>query len=491
MTAVRLLLPRDGFRRWHRALAERLVAARCRVLIETRERRGAPPPSTALIEALEDLIAPTRPPATLDRARAGPWSAAGAGDADLVFDLTGSADPESGAIVPLYDGAAGDAARDAALLDGRAPWIELAQMIGDAPRVFASALPAAPRRDLLSSGRTAIADALVALVVQLAARGLGEAAAPREAVAAPSPSAVRFAAAMLAGLIERRLRRLVAHDDHWRIGVRRRAPGEAPFAGLDRLDDDGWRWLRDDRRRFFADPFVFEEGGGAHVFCEEYPYATGKGVISVFALDDEGNPGPPRVVLERPYHLSYPFVFRHDGAIWMMPESRQNRTLELYRADPFPSRWTLDRVLLSGIEIADATPFARNGDWWLTATCGETEGASWDSLSLYWSSSPLGPWTPAFDGPALIDASAARPAGRVFEHDGALLRPAQACRAGYGAGLAFCRIETLAPGAFRQTAMQRFASTGGLHTFNMTDRFAVIDAAGPRARAAWLKGFDG
>jgi hypothetical protein len=119
------------------------------------------------------------------------------------------------------------------------------------------------------------------------------------------------------------------------------------------------------------------------------------------------------------------------------------------------------------------------------------EGASWDSLSFYCGASPLGPWTPAFDGPALIDASAARPAGRVFEHEGALWRPAQDCRVGYGSGLALCRIDALAPGAFRQTPMQRFTPPGGLHTFNMTDRFAAIDAAGPRARASWLRGFGG
>jgi hypothetical protein len=491
MTVVRLLLPQGGLRRWHRALAERLAAERCRVLVETRERRGAPPPSTALIEALEDLIARPRSPATLDRAPAGAWSAPGEGDADLVFDLTGSANPEPGAIAPLYEGVAGDAARDAALLDGRAPWIELAQMIDGAPRVYASGLPAVRRRDLLSSGREAVADALVALIARLAARGLDDADSPRDAVAGRPPAPVRFAAATLAGLIERRLRRLVVHDDHWRVGVRRRAPGETPFAGLDRFDDGGWRWLQDDRRRYFADPFVFEEGGVAYVFCEEYPYARGKGVISVFALDDDGAPGLPQVVLERPRHLSYPFVFRHDGAIWMTPETGQNRTLELYRADPFPLRWTLDRVLLSGVEIADATPFAWNGDWWLSATGGETAGASWDRLTFYRGPSPLGPWTPAFDGPALIDASAARPAGRVFEHEGALWRPAQDCRAGYGSGLTFCRIDALAPGAFRQTPMRRFAPPGGLHTFNMTDRFAVIDAAGPRALASWLRGFDG
>ena len=108
----------------------------------------------------------------------------------------------------------------------------------------------------------------------------------------------------------------------------------------------------DDRRRYFADPFLFEEDGVAYVFCEEFPYATRKGVISVFALDEQGDPGPSRVVLERPYHLSYPVVFRHEGQIWMMPESSANRTLDIYRADPFPYRWTLDRVVLSGVEIS-------------------------------------------------------------------------------------------------------------------------------------------
>jgi hypothetical protein len=59
MMTVRLLLPQGDLRRWHRTLAERLFG-RCRLLIETRPRRGAPPPSTALIEALEDLIARRR-----------------------------------------------------------------------------------------------------------------------------------------------------------------------------------------------------------------------------------------------------------------------------------------------------------------------------------------------------------------------------------------------------------------------------------------------
>ena len=64
------------------------------------------------------------------------------------------------------------------------------------------------------------------------------------------------------------------------------------------------------------------------------------------------------MVLERPYHLSYPFVFRARGAdLDDAGELGANRSLELYRADPFPYRWMLDRIVLSGVEIADATPF--------------------------------------------------------------------------------------------------------------------------------------
>ena len=155
---------------------------------------------------------------------------------------------------------------------------------------------------------------LAALIRALVRRGPTEAPPLRPHVATPPRGALARTAASFADLIARRMRRLVVSDGHWRVGLRRRAPGEAPFAGLDRLDDPSWRWLKDDRRRYFADPFLFEEGGVDYVFCEEFPYATGKGVISVFAVDDAGNPGSPSVVLERPYHLSYPFVFRHDGA---------------------------------------------------------------------------------------------------------------------------------------------------------------------------------
>jgi hypothetical protein len=41
-------------------------------------------------------------------------------------------------------------------------------------------------------------------------------------------------------------------------------------------------------------------------------------------------------VLERPYHLSYPYVFFVGDDAFMLPETAANGAIELYRAVSFP-----------------------------------------------------------------------------------------------------------------------------------------------------------
>jgi hypothetical protein len=54
------------------------------------------------------------------------------------------------------------------------------------------------------------------------------------------------------------------------------------------------------------------------------------------------NHGEPFAVLERSYHLSYPFIFRWGSDIFMIPETSDNRTVEVYRAVEFPGKWELE-----------------------------------------------------------------------------------------------------------------------------------------------------
>ena len=103
-----------------------------------------------------------------------------------------------------------------------------------------------------------------------------------------------------------------------------------------RASAGGWRELPDDRSRFYADPFPIERDGRMFLFVEDFAHAAGYGVISVVEFDANGPVGTPRPVLDTGSHLSYPFVFEHEGRVWMVPESGAAGTIDLYRADRFP-----------------------------------------------------------------------------------------------------------------------------------------------------------
>ncbi|MFX5785394.1 hypothetical protein ABTE36_23145, partial [Acinetobacter baumannii] len=78
--------------------------------------------------------------------------------------------------------------------------------------------------------------------------------------------------------------------------------------------------LADDGGRYYADPFLFIADGRTHLFVEEFDQMSGKGLISASVLGSGGFERP-KPVLETQSHLSYPHVFAHAGAIWMIPES--------------------------------------------------------------------------------------------------------------------------------------------------------------------------
>jgi hypothetical protein len=52
--------------------------------------------------------------------------------------------------------------------------------------------------------------------------------------------------------------------------------------------------------------------------------------------------------------------------------------------------------------------------------------------------------------PIVSDVRRARPAGRIFSHDGHLIRPAQDCSEAYGWRIALNRIEVLTEAEYRE-----------------------------------------
>jgi len=173
--------------------------------------------------------------------------------------------------------------------------------------------------------------------------------------------------------------------------------------------------------REWADPFPWFHDGRFYLFVEEKLYSTNIGRIICLSLDANMNITSSQVVLEKPYHLSYPFLFEYEEQLYMVPESNQNHAIELYKC------------LIPGIKAVDSTLLEKDGKWWLFANVLKNGGLSWDTLHLYVADHPLSDhWVPHPKNPIVKDIHTARPAGRFLSNNEWLIRPSQDCSVRYG-----------------------------------------------------------
>lgn len=266
-----------------------------------------------------------------------------------------------------------------------------------------------------------------------------------------------------------------AMEEHWTLGII-----DAPVQAL--LGDfasSRVRWLAPPVGGFLADPVAWPEGDGSvTVLAEGFDFKDRVGHVVALRLAD-GVADPPRPVLRRPWHLSYPQLLRHAGNIYCLPEMWEAGRVQLFRADPFPDRWVEDRVLLDGIAAVDATLHHDGECWWLFLANVTDEPES--RLFLFSSRGLEGPWRPHPRNPVKTDLRSARPAGPLFAHAGQLFRPAQDCTASYGGALVINRIDRLTPDDFAETVVQRLAPDPagpyphGLHTLAPAGAVTLID----------------
>jgi hypothetical protein len=238
--------------------------------------------------------------------------------------------------------------------------------------------------------------------------------------------------------------------------------------------------IRPPRECLYADPFLMEKDGSNYVFFEDYNFVSQKGVISCCEVDAHGNYNEPRVVLECEYHLSYPFLFTWQGEHYMIPETCDNGTIEMYRASNFPYAWAPEAVLMSGVAACDSTLFHYRNKWWLFAAGVLGHASPNERLCLFFANSPLGPWTAHPKNPIVSDARHARPAGSLYFDNGQLIRPGQDCSKGYGYAAQLHRVELLSETDYHETLLtsitpESIPGCRGVHTFNQNAKFRVID----------------
>ncbi len=191
---------------------------------------------------------------------------------------------------------------------------------------------------------------------------------------------------------------------------------------LTRLD------VTDNDALIVADPFMVHEDGKFYMFFEVLDSYTAQGNIGLATSVDGEQWAYEKIVLDEPFHLSYPFIFKWRDEYYMIPETASTYEVRLYVAEEFPYSWTYVKTILDDRLFKDTTLLFHENKWWLFT---ETLGNS--ILRLYYADTPLGPWTEHPQSPVVSgNPNIARPGGKVIAYPDRLVRFAQDDEPYYG-----------------------------------------------------------
>jgi hypothetical protein len=234
--------------------------------------------------------------------------------------------------------------------------------------------------------------------------------------------------------------------------------------------------------RFWADPFIIFKNNIYYVFFEEYIYKKNKAHISLLTINENGGYSLPKKILEKPYHLSYPFILIYKEKYYMIPESAENNTIDVYECLEFPDKWNFHKTIMKNITATDSTLFHKNGKWWLFTSIKKLQNLNRDNeLFLFYSDNPLSDkWIPHPKNPIISNIKGSRSAGKIFEENEKIIRPAQDSSTRYGYGVVFYQITLLNENDYQEKEIKTIYPDWnkkiiGVHTYEQENKLTLID----------------
>ncbi|MFP4680144.1 MAG: hypothetical protein ACLFQB_06690 [Chitinispirillaceae bacterium] len=238
----------------------------------------------------------------------------------------------------------------------------------------------------------------------------------------------------------------------WSIGIYK---GTTPFDLTDPQDVKNpvltADQVTDVKAEFVADPFMVQKDSVWYMFFEVLNSLTNQGDIALAESRNAKEWQYRRIVLNEPFHLSYPLVFHHEGDYYMIPESAESGKLMLYRANAFPYNWEMVQVLIEG-KFGDHVLFEHGGYWWMIAN---SEPGKHGTTRLFYADSIRGPYAEHPSSPIVRgDGNRARPGGRIPLYRGSRYWLAQDCEPTYGKELNAYRILKLDREIYKEEALE-------------------------------------
>jgi len=235
--------------------------------------------------------------------------------------------------------------------------------------------------------------------------------------------------------------------------------------------------------RFFADPFVITKDERTVCYVEDYDYRSKKGCITAIEIIDNTSYRVLGPVIEEPFHMSFPFIFKHEKDLYMIPETHQSNSIRLYKCVEFPSKWVYQKDILDNVSAVDSMIFEYEGKWWLlTNMVPKMNSGNFSQLFAYYNSHPLSnEWIAHERNPIIFDSSIGRNGGLLDSEDDFPVRVRQ--KQGfnsYGASLSIAKITNLSTSSFREQEIGQifpnfFSKLEGCHHIHSNGEYTVYD----------------
>lgn len=265
------------------------------------------------------------------------------------------------------------------------------------------------------------------------------------------------------------LRRLILQE--WNIGFI-----ETPIEDVIAGHSVKYKWMKHSfKGRWFADPFLLYVNDQEYVvLVEDFEDSRGYAVLSKLIVDRKTcELKSVDVILDVGTHLSYPFIIRKNGEVYVMPENSASGALYMYRMSEHGA--LVDKTLVIDQPLTDAT-LLDGGNMLLFTT--KIPNPNGDTLLIYELKNGKYELVDNIQTKGRI----ARMGGAFFRVGGELYRPAQDCNDCYGGALIIQKISG-GIGNWNIENVVRLTSEHpklktGLHTLNVLEGISVVDVHG-------------
>ena len=146
------------------------------------------------------------------------------------------------------------------------------------------------------------------------------------------------------------LKKIIGYEEVYTVGIRLRG------------SSDDYRSIPRSEGYWYADPLTFKYDDEWYLFTEAYDQEKCIGRIAVSLIGRNGSVSTPKVIISEDYHMSFPFVFDWRGGIYMIPETSDNNTINLYRCVHFPFDWKLEAQFHTSKPVVDTIVVEKNDE---------------------------------------------------------------------------------------------------------------------------------